>query len=230
MRKDKQKAIELRKSGLSYLQIKNQLSIPKSTLSTWLKDLQISADAKDKILKRAHQKSVAALIKRNKKQTEIAKTKALKIIEQAKSEASKLSKDKLFLIGVSLYWAEGYKKGAQGSKWKNIDFANSDPVMIELVMKFFRKYLKTDETKFRAQVIAHSNLNIEKSVEFWSKITKIPQNQFIKTSISSNKSKIPKHGRILTNGTIHIRINDVALFFRVIGWVEFLKTNSKIGV
>ena len=57
MRHDKQVAINLRKTGQSYLQISQALEVPKSTLSYWLKNIKISKQAQEKISKRAYFKS-----------------------------------------------------------------------------------------------------------------------------------------------------------------------------
>jgi orotate phosphoribosyltransferase-like protein len=40
--KDRANAIELRKSGLSYSQIKTKLNVSKSSLSLWLRDMPLS--------------------------------------------------------------------------------------------------------------------------------------------------------------------------------------------
>lgn len=64
---------------------------------------------------------------------------------------------------------------------------------------------------------------------YWAKITGVSKNNFIKTCCSKNvnsKGKINK--KSLPYGTIHIRINDVKLFFRVIGWIEGLKVFYKV--
>lgn len=225
MRKDKTKALKLRKEGSSYNQISRSLLIPKSTLSAWLKGVKLSSDAQKKISERVYMKSVAALIRRNKNQTILAEDRAKKIRENSKREAIDLMKSPLFVAGVALYWAEGYKKGAVGSKWKCIDFTNSDPEMIELMMRFFRKVLKVNDKKIRIQLLAHPNVDIEKSVDYWSRLTNIPPNQFIKTCCSISKSSGGKRDKkTLTNGTVHIRISDVGLFFRVIGWIDGLKS------
>lgn len=224
MREDKQKAIKLRKDGNSYNQISQLLKIPKSTLSYWFSDLEISQKAKNKILERVGKTSIALLVKRNKNQTVLARERALEIRYEAKKESYKLLKDPLFLVGVSLYWAEGYKKGASGSKWKSFDFANSDPEMVRVMMKFIRKFLKSDDKRIKIQLLAHRNININETVNFWSKLTKIPKGQFIKTYNTVNKtSKNKRRGDSLTRGTVHIRINDVKLFFRSIGWIDGLK-------
>lgn len=224
MRKDKEIAIKLRRSGKSYNQINKLTGVPKSTLSYWLKDLTISKKSQIKIDKRVFEKSIKSLIKRNKNQTFLARKRAGKIKKEAKKEFSKFQKDPLFIAGISLYWAEGYKKGAHGSKWKSVDFANSDPEMIKIMMKFFRKFCEIEESRFRVQLISHPNIDIGEALKFWSIKTKIPREQFIKTSSKiSIYSKGKRDKKTLTNGTVHIRISDVKLFFRIVGWIEGLK-------
>ena len=145
MRTDKQKAIKLRQSGKSYNQITKLLGIPKSTLSTWLKDLPLTSEASAKIISQGNFIAIKKLIKRNKQQSEIAKARHKDIKNKAKNEAVKFLKDPLFIAGISLYWAEGYKKGWNKSNWKSIDFTNSDPDMIKLMMNFFKKFLKINK-------------------------------------------------------------------------------------
>ncbi len=219
MRKEKNLALKLRKNGLSYKQIGDRLNLPKSTLSYWLKDLKISARAKNKISKRAHEKSVAALIKRNIQQTALAKNRADIIIKNAKKEFRFLVNNKLFLTGISLYWAEGYKKGAYGSKWKCVDFANSDPDMIRIMLKFFRLVCGAKDEKIKIQLMAHKNIKIEKAKKFWLELSGLPQSQFINTFIRNKKGR---KNNLLDYGTVHIRISDVKLFFRIIGWINGL--------
>ncbi len=48
MHNNKEKAIQLRKLGKSYNEITKALNVPKSTLSTWLKDIIIPAKIKEK--------------------------------------------------------------------------------------------------------------------------------------------------------------------------------------
>ena len=228
MREDKYIAIKLRKEGHSYNQISRQLNIPKSTLSGWLKEIDISDKARQKILARSSRLSVKALLKRNKEQTQLAEQRALKIRREAKKETRRLFGNPLFLVGIALYWAEGYKKGANGSKWKSVSFANSDPETVKVMMRFFKEICKVEDDRIRIQLIAHANLDIPKVVDYWASLTKIPAKQFIKTCCSVSKSSKGKRDKnSLTKGTIHIRINDVSFFFRVIGWIDGLKEYLK---
>jgi len=228
--KDKEKAINLRIQGLSYGQIQAILAIPKSTLSCWLKDIELSETAKHKILARVHNTSVAALIRRNKLQTTLAQDRSNLIRVLAKKEFRVLLKNKtkrnLFLTGVSLYWAEGYKQGAYGGKNKNIDFTNSDPKMVKLMLNFFTEICSVDKSKIKIQLMAHKNLNHNQAINFWSKLLKLPKNNFNKVySLPIRPSSRPNR---LAHGTVHLRFSDVKVFFRIIGWLDGLQEYFKV--
>ena len=228
MRKERDESIVLRKKGYSYAQIGKILNLPKSTLSYWLRDVRISKEARNILEMRSYKISTEALILRNKNQTVLAAARADAIRSTARKEFDNLKSSDLFLAGINLYWAEGYKKGAHGSKWKCVDFANSDPEMISLMMKFFQKACGISIVKIRAQLIAHENVDIECAVNYWAEITKIPKEHFIKTSVPViRKSKNKRKNCNLTHGTLHIRINDVSFFFRIIGWIDGLKEYFK---
>lgn len=223
MREEKNRAIVLRKEGKSYSQIQETLHIAKSTLSYWLRGISLSNEAQQKIAKRASVTSTRALIERNKEQTAIAAERALLIREEAKEEVVGYMSDPLFIAGVSLYWAEGYKRGASGSKWKCVDFTNADPEMVRVMMGFFRKFCSVEESRFKVQLIAHPNVDMQASVEYWSSLTGVPESQFIKTCTSLSIRSGQKRANSLTYGTVHIRVYDVKLFFRIIGWIDGLK-------
>ncbi|OIO07119.1 hypothetical protein COX68_02395 [Candidatus Falkowbacteria bacterium CG_4_10_14_0_2_um_filter_41_15] len=228
MRSDKILALKLRENGKTYSQISSILDIPKSTLSTWLKDVVLSEKAKDKIQKRVTSTSIYKLITRNKQRTIIARAKHKQIYQLAKKEAPKFLSDALFICGTSLYWAEGYKQGAMGSKWKSIDFTNADPQMIKLMIKFFTKFLGLEKSQIRIQIMLHDSKNSERAINFWHKLTGIPRQNFFKTCCSISQASLQKRNRKLQYGTIHLRINDVIKFFRLMGWIEGLKEKFNV--
>ncbi len=227
MRIDKDIAISLRKNGQSYSQIGAALNIPKSTLSIWLKDIKLSPQARNKIKSRTNTTAIAKLIKRNKEQTRIAQEKHEATRTEAREEAKKLLNDPLFLVGISLYWAEGYKRGAEGSKWKSIDFANSDPEMIKLMTKFFINYLHIKKEEIRIQIMLHNPKDTALAINFWQKITNLPKKNFIKTCYVISRGSLQKQNKKLQYGTIHLRVNNVHQFFRLIGWIDGLKSKFK---
>ena len=91
------------------------------------------------------------------------------------------------------------------------------------MMRFFLEICKIEKEKIKIQIIAHRNVDLQKAVEYWSRITRVKKSQFIKTCCSANINSKNKRTSNLTHGTVHIRINNVEFFFRMIGWIDGLK-------
>lgn len=61
-------------------------------------------------------------------------------------------------------------------------------------------------------------------MKYWSELTGIATDKFTKTSVGiARNGKRKRKGNYLTHGTLHIRINDVGFFYKIIGWIEGLK-------
>jgi|SRR3989344_243851 len=230
MRVDKQKAFKLRLQGKSYGEINSLLKIPKSTLSDWFKTLEISDKAQAKIKERAYEKSTLALIKRNKLQTHLAEQRAREIREKARKEVIILSKKELFLVGVSLYWAEGYKRPVViNGKIKtrhSVSLTNSDPQLAKVFLKFLREICQVPEEKITAGIRIFEHQNVNYLLDFWSKITNINPNNFQKVYYGVSKSSQGKRPfNILPYGTIQIRVNNTELYHRIMGWIDGLSNS-----
>lgn len=216
MRKDKQRAILLRKQGKSYNEMAKILGVSKSTLSLWLRDIKMPINIKRKFWDKTRKNWAANITKFNKKRSIIAKQKAQKIQKSASKDIKKISKRELLLIGSALYWAEGFKK----SRWEVV-FSNSDPLMVRLIMKFFREICQINKDKFRATVQIHPNTTPQKSINYWSKIIKIPKQQFRKTySRLTPSSKKKRAINILPYGTLRVSVSDVKTINRIKGWIR----------
>ncbi len=210
------KAVALRKSGKSYGEIKKVVSVSKATLSLWLRDIEINQKNQKKLLVgREKSRYFAGLAK---KEDRIERTR--KIVEMAEKEFSSLLKDKLFLCGLLLYWAEGDKKQ------ERVKFANSDKSMIKLMMRWFREICHVPESKFRVALHIHSLHMSSDVVEYWSKITGIKREQFNKVYI---KKTTLKNKRVpLYEGTCSIIVNSKELFRRIVGWKRGLFVHFKV--
>ncbi|MBI5412915.1 hypothetical protein HZA42_01030, partial [Candidatus Peregrinibacteria bacterium] len=222
MRKDKEKAIELRKQGKSYNEINKILQIPKSTLSLWLKSLDTSEVIKNDNLTRAKEIWRQNIIKYNKARAFKAQCNAKTIRLTAANEIKELNKDDLKLIGVALYWAEGYNR----AKWSAL-FCNSDPRMVKLIMRFFREICEVPENLFRPQVQIHSNISSQEAETYWSQISNLNKSQFGKPLMQLSKSSQRKRPpRILPYGTFRIGIANVNVLHKIKGWIEGLARNA----
>src|SRR3989339_117846 len=219
----KQEAKRLRIKGLSYNVISRKLLVPKGTLSYWFKKDQRFKKITEKNVKAANFNAAINITKYNKKRSIIAREKWLEIEKQAQKEISKISKDDLFLIGVSLYWAEGYKRG----NW-NVVFTNSDSDMNVIMLRFFRVCCFVPKEKIRLHLQVHQKDQVEKSINFWANKLKMPRKFFLKTTIQKNVIK-KNTKRRLPYGTLRIKINDVILVNKIRGWIKGLILSSGCG-
>lgn len=137
---------------------------------------------------------------------------SFKIKEQLSKNETELK-----ILGVILYWGEGYKAGEGGS----IDFANSDPEMIRVFLKFLRIICGIKENKLRVYMYCYANQHPVKLIKYWSHVTKIPSSQFSKPYIRKDY-RLGKEGK-MRYGLVHIRYNDKKLWQVIMGWLEEYK-------
>lgn len=207
--KQKLEAIRLRKTGKSYKEILKRLKVSKSTLSLWLRDIRLTPKQHRRIYVTLRQVNAYRMAKKKQKdKLELTQ----KIIKESMCEFEKLKDDHLFIAGLMLYWAEGDKTEAN----EMVKFSNSDPIMIKLLMRWFREACRVPEQKFRIALHIHE-LHCRKNIEqYWSKITGISVAQFNKTQI---KPTALKHRRNpLYDGTCSIRVCNKNLFRKIKGW------------
>jgi len=222
----KGKAIKHRKEGYSYGMISNKLGVAKSTLNNWLKDISYRPNKETiKRIKRARAKS--GQVKHRKKIESIQRAERL-----AKKDIGILTKRDLFMLGIGLYWGEGDKASRDG-----VRITNSDSEIIKTFIRWFREICGLSTDNFTLTVYTYPNNDAAKDIEYWSKITKIPQKQFKKTQIDIRKNKSSKKRKMLPHGTLKLVVKSngnkdfgVFLFRRIIGWIKesVYQTNKRV--
>lgn len=125
-------------------------------------------------------------------------------------------------IGSMLYWGEGYKS----EKSSYVDFANSDPNMVEMFLKYLRGVYRVDENKFRILLYCYSNQKLNDLIDYWSKLTKIPKKQFTKPYVRDNFNL---NGRRMEYGMVHIRYSDKKLLLDIKDSINFYKSKFRVG-
>ena len=213
-----QTAIKLRLAGKSYGEIAKTLDVSKGSLSVWFKNLKLTKTAQ----KLLEEKMIIAqehnLFENNRRRTQTIQIENQKIKQNAADEIKPLSKYELTLVGASLYWGEGWKRGTTHL----VELANSDPDMVALYLRFLREILQVPEEKLRVSIHVHPNVSTQSAIKFWSKITKIPKERFhITTQISrASQGKRPKNS--LPYGTLKLDVCDRQKFQQIKGWIDGL--------
>jgi len=212
---EKHKAIHLRRQGESIKEIAHKLHVAPSSVSIWVRDIELTNQQRQRLNKRGF--SVDAIEKRRIARIGHTKKRHQDLMDSAGKMIGNITQRELWLIGIALYWGEGGKTNHGSAR-----VANSDPAVIQIMMRFFREICKVPEGKFTGHVHTFSHLNVESAEKYWSRISRIPRKKFYKTyskpSVASQNKKDS-----LPYGTFQIYINDTNLFFTIMGCIERLK-------
>ncbi|MBI4035720.1 hypothetical protein HY383_02135 [Candidatus Daviesbacteria bacterium] len=214
---EKFKAQSLRKKGLSYGKIMQQIHVSKDTVSRWCRDIKLTQDQKRQLLenKMFGQRKGSIVAADNKRRARLARTRV--IFKDAKKELGKLSKRDRFIAGVALYSGEGFKNDGKGG------FVNSDPILIKFMSKWFQEFCRLPMTKLRGAIWIHQGLDDIVAKQYWSKLTGIPEEQFHKTYIAKDKKDSKKiRKNIHQYGVFAIRFSDSDKQRKIIGWISAL--------
>ena len=211
----KQKAIDLRKQGYSYNYIVKHVPVAKSTLSEWLHDIPFIPNKYTlETIGKAHLAS--GVYKHN------VRAKSLERAElQAKKDVGILSNRDIMMLGLGIYIGEG-------GKTVNITkITNSDPKIIKFAIKWFVSAFGVDVKQMKIRLHLYPDNNEKECIEYWSEQTKIPKNQFFKSSVDVRKNKKQSNNRKLPFGTAHMTVQSlgnkdfgVYLHRRIIAWIN----------
>lgn len=172
IKKNKEKivALRLRKQGKTYGEILKEVQVAKSTLSVWLREVDLSKKQIQVItVKKLEAQKKGALARKSQRLIRTAD-----IFAKSKIELGAISKRDLFILGVALYWAEGSKERAV-QPGSGIQFANSDPKMVHLFARWLTVFAEVSVENITVDLYLHVNHKhrLEEVVRFWETETQL---------------------------------------------------------
>jgi hypothetical protein len=146
----RQQALQLRRQGLTYQAIQDQLGVAKSTVWLWLKAeglVQFEPQRQTELRQQAQRKATAVVKARRLERTAI-------IVNWAKQDIGALTQRELQLVGAALYWAEGAKQKEKrnGQVSEPVLFSNSDPRMHRLFIRFLHECCDVSPERLRFRI------------------------------------------------------------------------------
>lgn len=201
---EKAYALGLRKKGYSYNEILKRVPVSKSSLSLWLRDSALSDDEKrllkDRVsgnISRGRLKAAAALRANRELRDKALFTSMQELYQRFKDE-------RLFQLGIALYWAEGSKKGS------GFLFVNSDSDMMNIMLDWLERFYGLKRAQVRVRLYIHKPYAHEHCEERWSREIGVPLSQFNKTSYKPTGKLVKK--RADYKGCLRIELSkDLAL-------------------
>lgn len=222
---EKKKAIELRKQGLSYNEILNNVSVAKSTLSLWLRDVGLAKRQKQRLT----EKRRIAQLKGSqvKRQQRLDRSKDIKY--KALNEIGKITQRELKLLGSALYWAEGARQ-KETNVSERVAFSNSDPYMIMLFLQWLKKICQVNNTDIKLDLFIHESGDLAKAKKFWGNSLRIKPDKFRVYFKRHRRSTRRKNVGENYNGLIRISVKrSTDLNRKISGWIEGIYRGTMPG-
>lgn len=215
----KEKAIAMRKEGKVYGEILAVISVAKSTLSLWLREVGLSIPQKQhitKLRKQAQQKGARV-------RHEMAVEKRDGIYDISRDQIGGLSDREVWLLATMAYWAEGTKeksyRGGQG-----FDFANMDPRMARVLIYWLIYIQKVPQSDIKFEIYIHENSKKKVKIvqEYWSKELSVPVADLQKVRYKTHKINTNrKNTGDLYYGLIRVKVVASSTLTRQLeGWAQ----------
>lgn len=213
--KEKQEAIKLRKEGLSLNEISQKLNVAKSSVSGWVRNIELSEIQKAKL----YNLNLSRLIG-----NETTKRKAMELrINYQKEGQNKLIlltniEKELYIAGCMLYWGEGHKKNNKNQ----VCFSNSDINMLKFFILFLKKCFDLTNKDISLYIQCYDDIHSVTEIEnYWLKNLELDKSCLRKTmvnkiSIYSQKKKCGK----LQWGTCQIVANSTQILQQIYGAIQ----------
>lgn len=215
---DREQARTLRKRGVSIKDIAQKISASKSSVSYWCRDIQLSPEQLKVLTLKSTHAGRAKCIELGEQKRAIRLTNIKKQQCAGAKTVATLSQRDLYMLGLGLYWGEGYKTSND-----EFGFTNSDPRMIKTYLDWLSACfgIKSEKLVLRVSINSFHQSREKEVLSFWSKLTKIPLSQFTKTSFIKSKSKKVFSDNKSYFGTLRIKVRGgMNLKYQILGAIE----------
>lgn len=207
----KNKVRLLRKKGMSLKHIENATGAARSSVSVWVRDIVLTTQQIKALHQNQHSQKTIELRRSSRLLHERARRQ--KYYDEGVRMFADLSKKNLFMLALGLYWGEG-SKSSRGT----CSVTNSDPWVIQVMIRFFRELCAVPQHKIYCHIHVHAHMDVKKIEEYWQRVTQLPAKNFFKTTIQKNRVAVPKDS--LPYGTCAISVYDTVLRIKIESWMH----------
>ena len=217
----REKARALRKQGKSIAEISTSLSSSKSTVSYWCRDISLSKPQQHILFQRQKERGGVGRLRAAEKKRAQRIEKTRDAMNHGARDVAQLSQRDVFILGLALYWGEGYKSGNE-----ECGLTNSDPAIIRVFIAWIKRVYGVSAPDLILRVSLNETHRDRTDVvqKYWSQMTGISQSQFTKISLIKARVKKTYANTEEHFGTLRVKVRrGTALRRRIMGSIEALK-------
>lgn len=132
-----------------------------------------------------------------------------------------LEDERLFGIGIGLYWGEGNKANRN-----QVKLGNSDPELLKVFIRFLVKFFNIDKNDLRFHLHVFTDISLPKAKRYWIKELDIKENQIYKPHITQT-GKLGTYRQRSRYGVITIHYLNTKLRNLIVGLIPGNIINRK---
>jgi hypothetical protein len=193
--------------GASMKVIASRLRVSVSSVSLWVRDIELSPEQRAVLRNKVSGGSSANAIAARRRRT----------LSQEGGRALVRDADPLFVAGIMLFWAEGAKARNE------VSFVNSDPEVVRFFARFLRRFYRVPDERFRVACnLFADHLARQREIEqFWLDMLKLPPSCLRKSMVNvySKYSQRKRRGR-LPYGTCKLVVCDTSIVQSIYGAIQ----------
>jgi transcriptional regulator with XRE-family HTH domain len=211
---ERARARELRRSeGWSIKQIARELAVSRSSVSLWVRDIELTEAQRSALLERN-----PAFNRQNSGWLVVsARRREARLYAQREGRALARRGDALHIAGCMLHWAEG-------SKSRNaLQFCNSDPEMVRFFVSFVRAYfpLRDEQIRVTCYLYADHEYRQRQIEQYRLDLLGLDRSSLCRSVVNRiSRSSQRKRFKMLPNGTCRITVNRTAVVQSVWGAIQ----------
>lgn len=199
--------------GLPLSDIAQRLGVAKSSVSRWVRDIELSAAQREALrdknpLYNAQLRGQAA---------RSASARSLRRAAQEHGRRQARRGDALHLQGCMLYWAEGAKS-------RNVvAFTNADATMMELFVRFLRESYAVGDDRLTLRLNCHltDGVTVDDIAAWWLTRLRLPPSCLRAPTINRpSAASRRRRGHILPHGTAQVRVHSTFIVQSIYGAIQ----------
>ncbi|HKC22384.1 MAG TPA: hypothetical protein VKB64_07725 [Gaiellaceae bacterium] len=200
-----------REEGASINEIARRTGAAKSSISRWVRDVELTEDQRESL-------RIAAYCGHVKGRTVHAQLRReARMMAQEGGRMQAQQGDAFFVAGCMLYWAEGSKDR------NHVEFTNSDPEMVGFFIRFLKAYwnLRDEEIRITCNLFA-DHIDRQREIEqFWLDVAALRTESLRKSTVNVySKYSQKKRRNRLPYGTCRVSVSRTRVVQGIYGGIQ----------
>jgi transcriptional regulator with XRE-family HTH domain len=208
---ERRQARELRAKGCSVREIERRLGLARSSVSLWVRDVELTAEQRAALMARMRTSQAAA------RERKAAAARAVRKTYQDEGRVMARERDGSYAAGCMLYWAEGDKQR------NSVRLSNADPEVLVFFADFLREHfgVRDEQMSVYCNLFADHVARQNEIERYWLERLELPSSCLRKSIVNVySKYTSKKRSNKLPYGTCKLAVHSTCIVQTIFGSIQ----------